>query len=196
METESETKSWFPFHSNIPISMPSMLVFVSSWMPKKWLSCVHKCQGHLVTLWLWLWSWKSYFVRYILLMCNLEIWLCSQDSGLRTCPQSHPLLNMNKVGNIQSHVVTSLMMPSWSKWFHCTQFAIYSLHLKWNWNYHMQDMDFENSRKQFWFSTSDDFSNRNQNRNLSVSERCPLSHRLWQYLFPCSTIKTDQLWQF
>ena len=104
---------------------------------------------------------------------------------------SHCLLNMNIEGNIQSHAVTSLMMSSCSKWFHFAQFAIYFSYPKWNWSYHVQDMDFENSRKQFLFSTSDNLSN----RNLSVLERCSMSHILWQYFssrWRC-TMKTDQV---
>ena len=84
-----------------------------------------------------------------------DIRTISQDNGLRTCSQSHSLLNMNIEGNIQSNAVMS----------------------KWNWSYRMQEIDFENSRKQFRFSTSADLSNWDWNRNLSVLGRCPVSHR-------------------
>ena len=39
--------------------------------------------------------------------------------------------------------------------------------------------------KRFWFAATDDLSN----RKLSVSERCPATHRLWQHLFPRGSIK-------
>ena len=39
--------------------------------------------------------------------------------------------------------------------------------------------------KRFRFSATDDLSN----RKLSVPERCPAPHRLWQYLFPRCSIK-------
>ena len=38
-----------------------------------------------------------------------------------------------------------------------------------------------------------DFWNQSQMRNLSMSERLPVSRRLWQYLFLRCTIKTDQV---
>ena len=61
-----------------------------------------------------------------------------------------------------------------------------------NWRYRLHNKDFENSRKRFRCSTTDDLSNRNQNRTLSMSERiCHISNRLEQYLSPCYTIKTD-----
>ena len=50
--------------------------------------------------------------------------IASQNTGLRTCPQSHHLLSMNIEGNIQSHTFTSLTMSLRSKWVHSTQFSI------------------------------------------------------------------------
>ena len=43
----------------------------------------------------------------------------------------------------------------------------------------------------YFINTSDDLSNWNWNPHLS--ERCPVSYRLWQYLFPCCMIKTGQV---
>ena len=44
----------------------------------------------------------------------------------------------------------------------------------------------------FWFSTCDNLSKRNKNRNFSFAGRCPVSHRLWHRLFQHSTIKIEK----
>ena len=37
------------------------------------------------------------------------------------------------------------------------------------------------------------FSNGNRNQNQSALEKCPMGHRLCQYLFPCCTMRIDRL---
>ena len=115
-----------------------------------------KCHGHLVILQVWSLTCdveKYYFARYYFVMCNLEKWLryshCFYDIGLTNYHQSHHPLNMDIKYNIPRHVVTSMMMSSWSKWFSFTQFAIWFSYLNSNWKYNVQNMDFEYPRKRF-----------------------------------------------
>ena len=113
--------------------------------------CPFMCYGHLVTrnLTFNLWSWQVLFRKsfFIYVQPRNKFHIDSQDSGLRTYSQSHPILNMNIKVNIQSQVVMSLIMSSWSKWFHFTYFAMQFIYPKSNWSYHVQNIDFENSWK-------------------------------------------------
>ena len=72
--------------------------------------------GNPETLTFDLWSWeiefRKIFFSYVKTY-NLNIWLryshSFPDSSLRSCSRSHPPLNMNIEGTIQSHAVTSLV---------------------------------------------------------------------------------------
>ena len=72
------------------------------------------------------------------------------------------------------------------KWFHFTQFAIYFSYPTWNWSYHKIHVN------GFVFDLWESFKPE-QKPNLSALERCPVSHRLLQYLFPHCTITTNQV---
>ena len=67
-----------------------------------------------------------------------------------------------------------------------------------DWRYHVQNIGFlTNSWKQYGFSSSDNLSKGKWNQNFTVSERCSVSHRLWQYLSPrCMQKRVPHLWQF
>ena len=119
--------------------------------------------GYLVTLWPWYWptisknliSWDLFSHAF-----NLYdyIWLryvhAFQDIDHRTCSRHNHFLNMN--------------------------IFIHEVNLKIS----CADLGFWKSPKavSIFFLPLTIF--RNRNRNLCVSERCPTSHRLWQYLFP------------
>ena len=64
--------------SNIPISMPDILILFHPDARKMRELRPFKYQGYLVTLWLWPLTRdleNSYLVRYSSVMCNIEIWL-------------------------------------------------------------------------------------------------------------------------
>ena len=67
-----------------------------------------------------------------------------------------------------------------------------------DWRYHVHNIGFlTNSWKQYGFSSSDNLSKGKWNQNFTVSERCSVSHRLWQYLSPrCMQKRVPHLWQF
>ena len=129
----------------------------------------------------------SYTVDVVFTLSYCDIRMVSQDIGLRICQQSHPLLNMNIEGNIQRHVMTSLMT---SKWFHFTQFA--SFHL-WSqieaimykiWTSKIPGNGFNFDLR--WYFKA------NRNRNVSVFERCPVIMAIFLHAVPYKMTK----WQF
>ena len=130
-----------------------------------------KYQGHLVPLWLWNMTCdleKSYFLRHI------------ESSSLK---HEYRGRYFNSRCDVTDNVIVVKMVSFYTI---CHLLFISEVKLKLPcarhglWKFPRTALIFDG----LW--------NKNRNRHLSALERCPVSQRLWQYIFPCCTINTEQ----
>ena len=135
----------------------------------KWPPRAMSTEGHLVSLRLWPLTCdlkKCYFARSSLLMRYLEIWLRYMYSlpywpwnlppGPLTLKYDYRGRYSKSRWDFSDHVIRVKMM-SFYIIFHLVFISYVKLKLS------GAKHGFENSRKRFWFSTSDNISNRNRN---------------------------------
>ena len=134
--------------------------------------CPFMCYGHLVTrnLTFNLWSWQVLFRKsfFVYVQPKNKFHIDSQDSGLRTYSQSHPILNMNievkSSCDVTDHVIMVKMVS-----FYIFCHAIYISEVK---------LKLSCAKHGFW---------------KFLKNRYPASQWLLKYLLSCCVIKTDRV---
>ena len=121
----------FGCHSNTSISMSDILISVSSWYSNKWLSYIRLNVKVTRVSYVFSFDLRS---RDILFR-KIFFYYGQPGTMITIFAWFHKILALEiarKItfsetwlleGNIQRHAVASLMMSSWLKWFHFTQFA-------------------------------------------------------------------------
>ena len=165
------------------------------------LPSLYECWGRLVTMWPWslscdLENLSSWDLLWSCITAKYDYNIHSQhrNIGFKTCPLNQPLLNMNIEGIIKNRTVTSPMTSSCAK----TESVYIICHLVF-----ISEVKLKPSCKitgilkilgnDFDVRSLMIFHTKTETGTWVSQEDVPLAtySKIWQYLFPQDTIKTD-----